>query len=81
MASLNKESSNSIAKSNHAFTYSLKTSGTIRLDRAAGEGRQGVANTRKNFDDALQKRSHAKEKKKQHNVKRLMQQEKNTLLQ
>jgi hypothetical protein len=39
IACLHKEASNSIAESNHASsTHSLKTSGTIWLDSAAGEG-------------------------------------------
>ena len=39
MAGMNKDTSNSISKSNHAAsTHSLKTSGTICIDSAAGEG-------------------------------------------
>ena len=39
MAGMNKDASNSISESNHASsTHSLKTRGTIRIDRAAGEG-------------------------------------------
>ena len=45
IACLNKNSSNSIAESNHASsTYSLKTSGTILLDSAAGEGQTRANN-------------------------------------
>ena len=39
MAGMNKDASNSISESNHASsTHSLKTSGTIWIDSAAGEG-------------------------------------------
>ena len=45
IACLHKEASNSIAESNHASsTHSLKTSGTIRLDSAAGEGQTRANN-------------------------------------
>ena len=44
-AGLNKDASNSISESNHASsTLSLKTSGTIRLDSAAGEGQTQANN-------------------------------------
>jgi hypothetical protein len=44
-AGLNKDASNSISESNHASsTHSLKTSGTIRLDSAAGEGQTRANN-------------------------------------
>ena len=39
MAGMNKDASNSISEFNHASsTHSLKTSGSIRIDSAAGEG-------------------------------------------
>jgi hypothetical protein len=45
IACLHKEASNSIAESNHASsTHSLKTSRTIRLDSAAGEGQTRANN-------------------------------------
>ena len=45
MAGMNKDASNSISESNHASsTHSLKTSGTIRIDSAAGEGQTGANN-------------------------------------
>ena len=45
MAGMNKDSSNSISESNHASsTHSLKTSGTIHIYGAAGEGQTHANN-------------------------------------
>ena len=45
MAGMNKDASNSISESNHASsTHSLKTSGTIQIDSAAGEGQTRANN-------------------------------------
>ena len=52
-----KEASNSISESAHAAsTYSLKTSGTIRLDSASGEGQTRANNDFGRGHDALVKR-------------------------
>ena len=45
MAGMNKDASNNILESNHASsTHSLKTSGTIRINSAAGEGQTRANN-------------------------------------
>jgi hypothetical protein len=45
MAGMNKDACNSILELNHASsTHSLKTSGTLRMDSAAGEGQTNANN-------------------------------------